>query len=346
VYAIAFDGEDYLLVGQSNKDNPNEIAITHVPEPVITSRSVGSTIRFFFYKKLGIHTDDIGLRYAVLDGDKPVYTAIDKSAFKPSQTVALMVHGFTSETHWMVTGLLPWLRQNVLNYDHCITFDYESFGTGVADNGSQLALALRQQCGFGPDDKITVHLYAHSMGCVVSRCAIELSGGAEMIDKAVLAGPPNNGTTLASTGKGLAFIISQTLGHAVPGPVGTVLRKGIDQLYKQGLGIADLVVQSPMTRQINALAKPDHVPYLALVGLNSPDPTQQARLQRLAHKMLDTGLDLLFGEQNDGVIGKSSLQGVRNGSYPALTKQDVLCDHFGYYVDGVALRTILEFIRS
>ena len=346
VYAIAFDGEDYLLVGQSDKDNPNEIAITHVPEPVITNRSIGSTIRFFFYKKIGRFTDELGLRYAVADGDKPIYSNIDKALFKPGQSVALMVHGFTSETNGMVTGLLPWLRQNVMNYDHCITFDYESFGTGVADNGNQLVLALRQLCGFNSDDKISVHVYAHSMGCLVSRCAVELSGGSEIIDKVVLAGPPNNGTTLASTGKGMAFIISQVLSRAVTGPIGGILRKGIDQLYKQGLGIADLIVQSDITRQINALVKPDNVLYLALVGLNSPDPTQQARTQRLAHKMLDTGLDVLFGEQNDGVIGKSSLQGVRNGGYPLLSKQDVMCDHFGYYNDSVALQAIVRFIQT
>ena len=348
IYAIAFDGEDYMLVGQSRPDRPNEIAITHVPEPVITSRSIGSTIRFFFYKKIGRHADEMGLRYGVpsADGKQAVYSAIDKSVFKPGQRVALMVHGFTSETHWMVTGLLPWLRQNGMDYDHCITFDYESFGTGVADNGKALALALQQQCGFTPNDQITVHLYAHSMGCLVSRCAIELSGGSDLIDKAVLAGPPNNGTTLATTSKGLAFIISQALGHAVPGPVGTVLRKGLDQLFKQGLGVIDLTVQSAITLKINELTQPDNVPYLALVGLNSPDPAQQERIQRLAHKMLDTTLDALFGEQNDGVIGKSSLQGVRNGSYNRLIKQDVRCDHFGYYVDTVALQAIQKFIQS
>lgn len=346
VYVVAFDGEDYMLVGQSSLANSNEIAITQVPEPVATSRSVGSTIRFFFYKKMGRFTDELGLRYAVPNGEEAIYSAIDKTVFKPGQTVALMVHGFSSETNWMVTKLLPYLRREVLPYDHCITFDYESFGTGVAANGHELALALQQQCGFTPEDQITVHLYAHSMGCLVSRCAIELPDGATFIDKVVLAGPPNNGTTLATTGKGLAYIVSQALGHFVPGPVGTVLRKGLNQLSKQGAGIADLVVKSAITQQINELAKPDNVPYLSLAGLNSPDPTQQARMQRLAHKMLDVSLDTLFGEQNDGVIGRSSMRSVRNGSYPHLTITEAPCDHFGYYADSVAQQAIQKFIKS
>ena len=62
--------------------------------------------------------------------------------------------------------------------------------------------------------------------------------------------------------------------------------------------------------------------------------------------MLDVSLDTLFGEQNDGVIGRSSMRGVRNGSYPHLTITEAPCDHFGYYADSVAQQAIQKFIKS
>jgi hypothetical protein len=69
-------------------------------------------------------------------------------------------------------------------------------------------------------------------------------------------------------------------------------------------------------------------------------------LRRLAKKTLDKALDAVFGEQNDSVIGLSSMKGVRNGAYPKLKIAAVPCDHFSYYSDPQAQAAIKEWIAE
>src|SRR5262249_43700180 len=143
--------------------------------------------------------------------------------FLSGQRVAVFIHGFTSDTRWMIQGLAQFLRKEVLPYDHLLTWDYESFGTSVQEIGTQFALALRQQCGFDVNDGITVHLYAHSMGCLISRYMIELAGGSRFVDRLVMAGSPNQGTTLATLSRGFVYLATAFLNHfsAIP-PVGVI----------------------------------------------------------------------------------------------------------------------------
>lgn len=231
----------------------------------------------------------------------------------------------------MIRFPAQFLNSAVCTYDHLLTWDYETFGTGIQNSGEQLALALKQQCGFGPDDQITVDIYAHSMGALVARCAIELYDAHAFIDRLVLAGPPNRGSTLATTGRGLIFLITTLLNYAPLVPIFGAANWTLRQLYEQGVGVADLAVDSPILRRLNALTEPSNVPYLVLAGENLPDVEERSRLDRLAHKVLDKGLDTLFGEQNDIAVGLSSLRDVRGGSYPKLKMQVMPCDHFQYY---------------
>jgi len=344
IVVVAYDGEDYLVVGNSTSSDPNTIAVKVLPKPAVSTRGIGKTIQLFFYKKLGRYSPELGLHYATLENGMARYSTVDASVFKPGQSVAVMVHGFNSESKWMAQYLWAWLHDSLKQYDHCVTFDYETFGTGSSANGKTLAEALSQQCGFNADDGLTVHLFAHSMGCLVSRCAVELHGAAAYVDKVVLAGPPNHGTTLATLGKGVLYLASLGLNLAGKGLPITLLRKSVDELSKQAAGVADLFVDSALTVELNRLAEPSNVPYLVLVGLNAPDPTQQSTAARLAHKLLDTALDQVFGEQNDGVIGKHSLEGVRNGTYQKQTTQALNCDHFQYYWDAGGMKAVEEFV--
>jgi hypothetical protein len=67
---------------------------------------------------------------------------------------------------------------------------------------------------------------------------------------------------------------------------------------------------------------------------------------RLAVKVLDSTLDNVFGEQNDAVIGMSSMHGVRNGAYPQakFRAEPVSCDHFSYYADPQAQAAIKDWL--
>jgi hypothetical protein len=359
--AIAFDGEDYLPAGVSAADDVARLEITSLPEPTAPggpaeTRGLGNLVRFFVYKQLGRHTDELGLRAVALGPDrrpalgadgKPVYTAPQRDQIQPGQRVAVVVHGFSDDTRGLVRGLAAWLQSGPAPYDHVLAFDYETFGTGVARNGEDLALALSQRCGLGPDDQATVHVFAHSMGCLVTRCMVELSGGHEFVDRVVLAGPPNHGTTLATVSRGLTFLAALLLNKLAEATPVALLSLPLDQLREQGQGWGDLEVDSEVTRRLNGLAAPDEVPYLVLAGTNSAVAGTGAdgdRARRLAAKTLDRSLDALFGEQNDVVIGLSSMRGMRNGAYPRLTVVELPCDHFTYFWADTGGKAIREWL--
>jgi hypothetical protein len=341
VLPIAFDGEDYLLVGHA-AEQPGAVLVTGLPPAATSTRTLGGAIRLFLYKKTGRRTSELGLRSASLTDGQPVYAPVQRGRFKTGDRVAVFVHGFISDTRWMVRDVLPWLRSRALPYEHCLTFDYETFGTSAEDNGALLAQALRD-AGFSDGDGITLHVFAHSMGCLVSRCMVELSGGHAFVDGLVMAGPPNRGTVLASVSRGAVYLASALLNRVSSGPILGALTWLSTELYRQSRGWSSIAVDSLVTRRINRLAQPSSTPYLVLAGQNS-DPAAKSRLERLTHKLLDAGLDTLFGEQNDAVIGASSMAGVRDGAYPRLTVEPLACDHFDYYADPGGRKAILEWL--
>jgi hypothetical protein len=125
--AVAFDGEDYLLVGYA--DGPNTVKIVSLPEMKGTSkRGLTAALKLFIYKKMGRSTPSLGLHRAELRDGEVVYSDIQHNQFQPGQKVAVFVHGSTSDTRWMIQGLAQFLRKEVLPYDHLLTWDYESFG--------------------------------------------------------------------------------------------------------------------------------------------------------------------------------------------------------------------------
>ena len=359
---VAFDGEDYLLVGYASSPADaaprsamgRSIAVDVVslpvptagPQGLPTTRGIVRTVKLFVYKKLGRPTTLTGLRTAQPGDAGPVYGEVRKDQFLAGQRVAVLVHGLNSDSEWMAQDLARSLRADVLPYDHVLTWDYETFGTGIAESGARLAKALREQCGFGAQDGITVHVYGHSMGAIVSRCMVELAGGHEFVDALVLAGPPNRGTILVQLGRGLVYLTTVLLNHwSVMPPVAAVnwLAKF---LYEQGVGFADLAKDSALLQQLNGLQEPAGVPYLVLAGENVLDEAARARFDRIAQKVLDRGLDTLFGEQNDVAIGLTSLREVRGGAYAELTVHVLPCDHFSYFATPQAMDVIRRWVAE
>ena len=237
---VIFDGEDYLLAGYG-AESGDTVNIVDLPSSTgagkPTARGIARTLRLFMYKKLGRHTHDIGLPNAELRHDEVVYNPVRRDQFKPDQRVALFIHGFTSDTRWMIRSTVQFLPSEVCQYNHLLTWDYETFGTSIEDNSKQLALALQQQCGFGLNDQITLDLYTHSMGTLIARCAIELYGAHAFIDRLVLAGPPNRGSTLATVGRGFVFLITTLLNCAPPVTIRGTANWTLRQLYEQGAGV-------------------------------------------------------------------------------------------------------------
>lgn len=79
IVAVAFDGEDYLFVG-SDEQSPGAVRIPWLPQPMegtgAVSRGTLNTLRLFLYRKLGRHTDRIGLRRGLLQGRTVLYEPV------------------------------------------------------------------------------------------------------------------------------------------------------------------------------------------------------------------------------------------------------------------------------
>jgi pimeloyl-ACP methyl ester carboxylesterase len=327
---VIYDGEDYLLAGYGG-EGPDVVELVSLPAVAAPTRGMGRTLRLFLYKKMGRRITEFGLRNGVAQGGEAVYSPVSRDQFQPGDRVAILVHGFKDDTGWFVQNVAPMLLDEILPYDHVLTWDYETWGTPIEESGEDFARALAQQCGFGPDDGITVHVYAHSMGTLVSRAMIELSGGHQIVDGLCLAGPPNHGSTLINMARGAAFLVMTGLNQASKAPPIGLVTWPLKALFEAGEGFADLVVDSHIQRTLNGLDRPDNVPYLVLAGTNLPDPLL-SRYNRLAHKVFDKTLDAIFGEENDTAIGLSSMRGVRDEAYPRLKIEELPCDHSGYYV--------------
>ena len=145
------------------------------------------------------------------------------------------------------------------------------------------------------------------------------------MSKAVLAGPPNNGTPwakfedwaivgLGAAINGLAAVIRPPA--TIPALVGT---------------LASLVAGN--TAKIHAAA-----PETARA--------EQALLERLVNRLASqptraTIANLVFfGQPNDTSISVESMIGLPAGRIPAASLQEIACDHVSYFCTEVGLRTL------
>ena len=149
---IAYDGEFFYIAGspaeatgtRSVDSDKRSMAVTvdFLPVPVggddageVGTRDLKRTVNLLIYKIM--HNDlppGLGVRQASLDaGGQPAYAPVTPEHVRAARRIVLMVHGFTSDTGWLVYNAWPWAKNR--GYDLCLTFDYETFNTGFKENG-------------------------------------------------------------------------------------------------------------------------------------------------------------------------------------------------------------------
>lgn len=346
---VAFDGEDFLPVGYST--GPGQVDIVALPPSVSgggdPTRIIGGALRLFLCRKLGRPEKNSGLRLAELTRGALRYQDPVPSLFHPGDRVALFVHGFLSHSAGMARELIPFLAGMTPAYTRFLTWDYESFGTGVETSGAALATALRQKCGLAPGDDITLHLFAHGPGALVARCMTELAGGDTFTDGMILAGPPNLGTPIANISRAALYLLSGAISNLSSLPLAGMLAWPFKELYDQGEGWKDMTTSSEVLARLNGLQSPATLPYLVLAGKNDPAGGEGARLNRLAMKILGKSANLLIGEkENDGMVGLKSMKGVRNGTWPRLKVIRTKNHHFGYFTPAGGAATVNAWLRE
>lgn len=373
--ALAYDGSLFYPVGRP-ADEANTVNIEWLPEAAppeeeaLRTRNIGRTVKLYLFKMAGWPEPSLGLHLArfvpaaqlaaappadgelsyEVAGGEARYRNLSAGDLPAGQRVALFVHGFTSETRWMVGGLIPWLEANGLAYDRYLAFDYETFNTRISDNGQALAKALRA-AGFGPDDGLSLDVFAHSMGTQVTRSMVEQHGGEDFVDRCFLAGPPNQGTRLAEAKRLVPWLGTLLLNQAGPTPPALIASWVLKKVSDDALGGDDLRPGSEFYKQLNGSDQPAKVPYYLLAGRHDLPTTYKNAWDRVAKTLtgaVDAGLDMLFGDQHDMVINLQSMLTVRNGAYPAeLLRQRVLgCDHFNYFAAAEGQAQLLAWLKE
>ena len=378
VLPVAFDPETELFlplgVCERHKDSTT-IRIDRLPKPMSETRDLKGSIKLLFQKvigeKLGLDGATTRLAIAtVTDKGQVEYDASPAAVtekVKAAKRILLYIHGFTGDTRGMVASSrgLPYTAPNpppalADQYDLILAFDYESINTSVEKTAIKLKKHLAD-VGLAAGHEKTLHIVAHSLGTLVTRWFIEREGGRKVVRKAVLVGPPNNGTPWAKLEdwaivglgmaiNGLAAVIWPPA--AIPALVGT-LASLVAGVEKVDTTLDQLKPGSDFYAILNASDDPK-VPYAVIAGntekIHAAAPetarAEQALLERLvkrlASKPTRTAIANLvfFGQPNDTSISVESMIGLPGGRKPAASLREIACDHVSYFCTEVGLRTL------
>ncbi|MEZ4710787.1 MAG: hypothetical protein R3A44_26555 [Caldilineaceae bacterium] len=367
ILPIAHDGEFYYVAGASSMDETTDgsadaaagtravggqrqisVRIDTLPTPVDTpsseemgdTRDIKRTLRLFFYKVTGQKLpSDTGLRRGDVDATgKAVYTPVTAADVANANKVVLMIHGITADTVWLVEKVWPFVSK-LAGYDLCLTYDYESFGTGILANGITLHQALTG-LGFGVNDEKHLDIFAHSMGTQISRALVELSGGAVYVDRVFMGGPPNAGSPLAKARKVVPWLGTALANQAGAVPASMLASWALNKFIEKGEGLSDLDPAAEFYAQANDASGPTvNTPYFVQAGDNSGDNVDWNRLYRSFMHLTDATLDTIFGGDNDIAVGLKSAEVVRGARWPNTTYARLPLNHFRYFYspEGQAL---------
>jgi pimeloyl-ACP methyl ester carboxylesterase len=288
------------------------------PEATTMRIGVWRAVKLGFFKLVGIPSADVGLRVPTLDGDQVTYRPVAAGELTQGR-VALLAHGFLSDTAWMARALVPALR--AAGYAHVITWDYETFTTPIRDTGEDLSNRL-MEAGVSPGAP-RLDVIAHSMGSLVSRSLIAAEPPLNLVRRALLIGAPNAGTPIAEVGDRFTELLSGLVNVSF-GPISA--RAVVRFLWERvDNGMDDLQPDSGFVRWVNAHPGNQGASLTLVAGSASGDP-----LGTLFQRVLHRSADLFHGGANDLVVPVKSMRSVTAPPFPSVGAVEVQCNHFDY----------------
>lgn len=366
---ISYDGEFFLPLGRGvrTENGKTEIKLERLPQAMISSRSIGSSMRIFFKK---IRSQKLGhsYEYPILavaevseDGKEVIYEQ-DREKVKQlvanAQKIVLYIHGIIGDTRSLVgsvqtakvevNGQLCPLREL---YDLVLTFDYENLNTTIEENARLLKQRL-EEVGLGANCGKELHIVAHSMGGLVSRWFIEQEGGNQVVKHLVMLGTPNAGSpwsriqdwAFAALGVGL----NQVSTLVWPAEVVADLLDLLDANVK---ALDQMRSDSDFLQAITNNSEPQ-IPYTIIAGdrslaVSQPQEQESVRLERLFAKLygeaVDKVVDLAFWQEpNDIAVSLASIKSVSSNRspQPKILTPDAACDHVTYFTSEAGLKAL------
>jgi pimeloyl-ACP methyl ester carboxylesterase len=352
VLPVAYDGEYFYLAGRpvwrdeqeatTREANRVQVEVTRLPDLTAAPPAAASAerlrfnvwrgIKLGFFKLVGIPTPELGLRVPSVASGKVTYRVVANGELGQGR-VALLVHGFLSDTGWMAQALLGPLRS--AGYAHVVTWDYETFTSPIRATLQGLTDALHAAGVASGSGRVDV--IAHSMGSLVSRSLIAQQPALGLVRRGLLIGAPNAGTPIAGVGDAVTELASSLIN--VSNPLASIsLRALVSFLWHRiDRGLADLQEKSDLTTWINGNPVGQAAPLTLLVGDAAADPLRTA-FQRALH----VATDLFYGGPNDLVVPVASMKAVATPPYPDVVAQDVPSNHFDYLISGRPARAVVD----
>jgi hypothetical protein len=379
IVPVAYDEATGLFypIGTMNEDG--SLNLDYLPEPTAEgTRSLGGSIKIFFQKTIGqylpmaynhpqlavatVTPRESGTGASAFEMTYETDAAVVKAKVAQASRIALFIHGVIGDTTEMPKSL--YLAADSAGkpladrYDLILTFDYENLNTEIQKTAQELKEKL-ENAGLGAGHGKTLHIFAHSMGGLVSRWMIEKEDGNQMVSRLFQFGTPNQGSPLSSVYEMTTVLLTYAVnGAAFLQPYLATLRiagKWLDKLF------VTLEQMSPsgkfLKEELNDSTDPG-VPYSIIAGNTRLIPVaapekQASLLKKVLSRFKQRGhydaLDLLlFKSPNDIAVTVESIKAIPGGEsrqYPPQT-WEAACDHMAYFAAPAGLAVMVLAIEA
>jgi pimeloyl-ACP methyl ester carboxylesterase len=350
---FAFDGEHVLPCGQVTRrdDGDTQVTLDHLPETPSDRRSVGGSLKLYFFKTYLKNNDVNRLRWIKFKKDGSwEYHKDEKNdedtvrgQVAAAERVLLLVHGWIGDTEGMAAGVSALgLRHH---FDLVLAYDYENLSTPIADTARTLKRDLAD-VGLRDGDGKHLTLLVHSMGGLVSRWFIEHEGGNAVVDHLVMCGTPNFGSPFGHVDEArkLLVVLLGLAANYMPGQVHWIalVQLLLNRSQKVTPTLEQMNPGHDFITKLNDSEDPG-IPYTIVAGnvREYREPTDALFAKLLAKVGQSVLFDALFAQKaNDIAVAVDSIRRVtpRRVSPPEVV--NVNCHHLNYFVSEVGQQAL------
>lgn len=353
ILPLTFDGDHILLTGDPSRDETGRthISISHVPDVPDNRRSLGSSLKLYFFKTY-LNRENVNrlcwIEYQA-DGTFTRHSSGVADQVANAKNVLLLIHGIIGDTDGIAAGLR--LARDAdgksvdEKFDLVLTYDYENLNTQIADTATRLSDQL-VEVGLSEDDDKQLTLLAHSMGGLVSRWLIEREGGNKVVDHLVMFGTPNAGSPFGRV-EGARMIMSALTTLAINSfPLAAPVCGWFIYMLNRSKNVTPTLEQmNPASEFIRSLnTSPDPGVRYTIVSGNVRD-YQESSDQLAAKLVAKVGSGFAFSTLHqdaghDIAVSNESILGVTDDRTPSPIKHNVICHHLNYFVSEAGLQTL------
>jgi len=334
ILPLVFDGQHVLLGGDPYKDDDGNthISIDHIPEVADRRRSLGGSLKLYFFKTY-LKQDNVNLLRWVeykADGSFAYQKSMVADKVAAAKNILLLVHGIIGDTEGMAKGVKACGLDH--EFDLVLTYDYENLSTPIGETAQKLKSQLAA-AGLRENDNKRLTLLVHSMGGLVSRWFIEREGGNKVVDHLVMCGTPNNGSPfgkIEDARKILSLLTGLSMNY-IPAliPFSSAVLMLLNRSRKLTPALEQMNPESDFIKTLNKSDDPS-IPYTILAGDVDAykEPSDQFFAKMLAKAGRSFIFEALFARQaNDIAVGVESILGVGGERSVAPIRRNVACHH-------------------